>query len=362
MVNSHPRETNPAGSNDGAVAHAVNGAPDPSVELMRLINGFQISQALHVAAVLGVADHLADGPQPGDRLAQACGAHPDALYRLLRALAAIGVVHETEDRRFSLTALGTGLRADAPGSRRDYARWIGTPGMWRSWGNLLHSVRTGQGAGEFTFGIDAWTYRDRHPEEQAVFDAAMTGLSLGEARAIIEAYDFGRFRRIIDIGGGEGHLLKAILLACPDASGILFDQPKVAGSAGQVLAAAGLTERCQAVGGDFFQSVPGGGDAYIMKSILHDWDDAAASSILRSCRRAMPAGATLIAIERVIGPRNQDPNSKFFDLNMLVQYGARERTEQEFRTLLKHSGLELVEVIATRAPLSMIIAKPTPLE
>jgi hypothetical protein len=222
----------------------------------------------------------------------------------------------------------------------------------------LHGVRTGEGAARFTCGVDAWTYRDQHPGERAVFDAAMTALSRAEARAVIEAYDFGRFGCIVDVGGGEGHLLKAILLACPGARGILFDQPQVAASAEQVLASAGLAQRCRAVGGDFFQSVPDGGDAYVMKSVLHDWDEGAATELLRICRGAMPAEATLLAIERVIGPPNEDPNGKFFDLNMLVQYGALERTGQEFRALLRSSGFELVELIPTRSALSIIVARP----
>lgn len=348
------------GAGGGAAASDTATGASPPVQLMRLIGAFQVSQALHVAASLGVADHLADGPQPSDALAQACGAHPRSLYRLLRALAAVGVFHEMEGQRFSLTALGACLMGDAPGSLRDYARWIGTPGMWRSWGNLLHSVRTGEGAAMFTSGVDAWTYRDQHPEERAVFDAAMTALSRAEARAVIEAWDFGRFGCIVDIGGGEGHLLKAILLACPDARGILFDQPKVAASAEKVFASAGLAGRCEVVGGDFFQSVPAGGDAYVMKSVLHDWDDVAAARILRSCRRAMPAEARLLAVERVVGPRNEDPGGTFFDLNMLVQYGAQERTRQEFQALLGSAGFDLVGVVTTRSALSIIVARPLP--
>lgn len=311
MAGDQLRET--AAAKAGGRAAPEDAAP--SAELMRLVNGWQISQALHVAATLGVADHLKDGPQPSDTLALACGAHPASLYRLLRALAAVGVFHEADGRLFSLTPLGGCLASDAPGSRRDYARWIGTPGMWRSWGDLLHSVRTGQGAIQFTFGVDSWTYRDQHPEERAVFDAAMTALSRTEAQAVMGAFDFGRFACIVDVGGGEGHLLTAILLACPTARGILFDQPHVTASAIRALASAGLTQRCQVVGGDFFRSIPEGGDAYLMKSVLHDWDDGAAIEILRNCHRAMAEAATLVAIERVVGLPNDDPGGKFFDLN-----------------------------------------------
>ncbi|WP_431270744.1 methyltransferase [Dankookia sp. P2] len=360
MVGNQSHETAATGISGGVALKDARTTTAHSAELMRLINGYQVSQALHVAATLGVADHLKDGPQPSDALAQACSAHPASLYRLLRALAAIGVFHEAEGRRFSLTPFGTCLTDDALGSRRDYARWIGTPGMWQSWGNLLHGVLTGEGVTRFTCGVDAWTYRDQHPEERALFDAAMTALSRTEAQAVTEAYDFGRFGCIVDVGGGEGYLLKAILLACPEARGILFDQPQVTATAAGVFASAGLAQRCQVAAGDFFQAVPGAGDAYIMKSVLHDWGECEATEILRSCRRAMPATAMLLAIERVVGPPNQDPSGNSFDLNMLVQYGASERTAQEFQALLNSSGFDLVEVIPTHSPLSIIVGRPAP--
>jgi O-methyltransferase domain/Dimerisation domain len=360
MGESRSREAAATGGDVGAAPEDAGDGSDPSAELMRLINGYQVSQALHVAAVLGVADHLEDGPRPCDALARTCGAHPPSLYRLLRALAAVGVFRETGGNTFSLTPLGVCLTGGAPGSRRDYARWMGTPGQWRPWGDLLHSVRSGEGAARFTFGTDIWSYRARHPEEGAVFDAAMTALSRVEARAVIEAYDFGRFGCIVDVGGGQGHLLRDILIACPGARGVLFDLPQVVAAAEQVLATAGLAQRCRVAGGDFFRSVPGDGDAYVMKSILHDWDDRAAADILRTCRRAMPAGATLLAVERVVGPPNEDPGGKFYDLTMLVQYGGLERTREEFRALFAGGGFELAEVVTTRSPLSIIVARPTP--
>jgi len=333
-------------------------ASDPSNELMRLINGYQVSQALHAAATLGVADQLKDGPKSYDAVAQACGAHPTSLYRLLRALAAVGVFHETGNKEFSLTPLGVCLTNDALGSRRNYARWIGTPGQWRSWGNLLHCIKSGESASRFTHGMDAWTYRMQNPEEQAVFDSAMTGNSRSEAQAVIEAYDFSRFGCVVDVGGGQGLLLKEILLAVPATRGILFDQPQVVASADQVLASAGLAQRCQVVAGSFFESIPEDGDLYVMKAILHDWDDRASIDILRSCRRAMSSTATLIVIERVVGPPNEIPEGKFSDLNMMVQYAALERTRQEFHNLLKNGGFEITEVVPTRSPLSIIVGQP----
>jgi hypothetical protein len=331
-------------------------APDRSIELMRLINGYQVSQALHVAAMLGVADQLKDGPKSYEIVARACGAHPTSLYRLLRALAAIGIFREDNDKEFSLTPLGLCLTNDAPRSTRNYARWIGTPGQWGSWGNLLHSIKSGESAVGYTYGTDAWTYRRDHPEEQAIFDSAMTGNSRSEAQAVLEAYDFSRFGCVVDVGGGQGLLLKTILLACPATRGILFDQPQVIASAGQTLAE--LRGRCEIVAGSFFDSVPQKGDVYIMKVILHDWVDARSIEILRTCRRAMSESATLVVIERVVGPPNEMPESKFSDLNMMVQYGAMERTRQEFDDLLQSGGFAITSILPTQSPLSLIIARP----
>jgi hypothetical protein len=331
---------------------------DPSIKLMRLINGYQISQALHVAATLGIADQLKDGPQPYDAVAQACKAHPLSLYRLMRALASVGVFHESDTKEFSLTPLGVCLTSDGLGSTRNYARWIGQRGQWESWGNLLQSIKSGESALKSTYGTDAWTYRMQHPDERAVFDRAMTGNSRTEAQAVLEACDFSRVGCVVDIGGGQGILLKTILLACPACRGVLFDQPQVIASADQALTSPELGQRCQLVGGSFFESVPAGGDVYLMKVILHDWDDRASVEILRTCRRAMSATATLMVIERIIGPPNEMPEGKFSDLNMMVQYAAMERTHQEFDDLLRHGGFNLSEVIPTRSPQSIIVAQP----
>ena len=331
---------------------------DTSIELMRLINGYQVSQALHVAAALGVADQLKDGPKPYYEVARACGAHPASLYRLLRALAAVGVFHESGDKEFSLTRLGVSLTSDASSSVRNYARWIGTPGQWGSWGNLLHSIKSEECAQRYTCGMDAWTYRRQHPDEHAVFNAAMTGNSRSEAQAVLEAYDFSRFGRVVDVGGGQGLLLEAILLACPATHGILFDQPEVIASADQSLCSAGLAQRCQTVAGSFLEFVPEDGDVYVMKAILHDWDDRASIDILRTCRRAMSLTATLVVIERVVGPPNEIPEGEFSDLNMMIQYGALERTLQEFYDLFRSAGFAMTKVVPTRSPLSIIVGQP----
>jgi hypothetical protein len=202
----------------------------------------------------------------------------------------------------------------------------------------------------------------QHPQEQAVFNSAMTSNSRSEAQAVLEAYDFSRFGCVVDVAGGQGLLLKEILLACPAARGILLDQPQVIASAHQVPVSAELTQRYRLVAGSFFECVPENGDAYLMKAILHDWDDDRSKEILRTCHRAMSPKAKLLVIERVVGPPNESPEGKFSDLNMMVQYAALERTRQEFDDLLKSSGFDMIEVVPTRSPLSIVVAHPMPTE
>ena len=230
----------------------------PALALRRLVNGYQVTQALHVAAVLGVADLLADGPRSSNDLAAATETHPGALYRLLRALASVGVFREEEDRRFALTELGACLRSDAPEPVGGWAAFVGEPYQWQAWGALLHSVRTGENAFRHVHGIDSWSYRARHPELSASFDRAMTSLSRQVVSAVLETYDFGRFGHLIDVGGGNGAVLATILAKNPTAHGVLFDQPHVVSGAGPILAAAGVADRCQVVGGSFFETVPAG--------------------------------------------------------------------------------------------------------
>ncbi len=341
---------------------AEDGKLDPTAaaaELHRLLNGFQISQAIHVAAVLGVADHMTSGPRPSDEIAAAVGAHPRTLYRLLRALAAIGVFREHEQRRFSLTPMGECLRSDADHPVRPFAVFIGQAYQWQTWGHLLHSVKTGENAFRTLHGMGSWAYRAQHPEQNAIFNAAMTGNSRRIDRAIVTAYDFSRCQRIADIGGGQGSLLAAILTANPAARGVLFDLPHVVATATPVLAAAGVENRCEVIGGSMFDLVPEGCDVYLLKYIIHDWDDANCARILQTCRRAMRAGARLLVIDRLLGPPNEDAAVKFSDLNMLVGPGGQERTREEFTALFQAGGFRLADVVSTSAPVRLIIGEPT---
>jgi hypothetical protein len=335
-----------------------NGGRSPSAVLNELVNGFQVSQAIHVAATLGIADLLRDGPKGSDELAAAAGAHPGALYRLMRALATVGVFHEDDGRCFTLTPIGECLCSDAPEPVAGWAAYAGRPAYWRAWGGLLDSVRTGENAFRLVHGVSVWEHRAANPEEGASFDRAMTDGSRQITSAALDAYDFGRFGTVVDVGGGRGALLAALLAAYPAMRGVLFDLPHVVAAAGRVMREAGVADRCEVVGGSFFDSVPAGGDAYLLKSVLQDWDDDQSASILRTCRSAVPPAGRLFVIEREMLPPNQGRAAKFSDLNMLVSPGGQNRTLEEYRTLLGAAGFELLTVTPT-ATGSQIIESAT---
>jgi hypothetical protein len=327
-------------------------------ELHRMLNGFQLAQAIHVAAVLGVADHMASGPRSSDDLATAVGAHAGALYRLLRALAAFGVFHERPHREFELTPLGQCLRSDAAHPVRPYAMFAAEASQWTAWGSLLHSVKTGENAFRVVHGMDVWQHRGAHPEQNALFNAAMTGNSRRVDQAVVDACALAGSPTLVDVGGGEGSLLSALLRACPGARGVLFDQPHVLAAATRVLDEAGVASRCRVVGGDMFDAVPSGADVYLMKYIIHDWQDADAVRVLVSCRRAMGSEAVVWIIDRLVGAANEDPAVKLADLHMLVSPGGVERTLDEMRALIETAGLRLVEVRATSSPVRVLVCAP----
>ncbi len=323
---------------------------------MRLINGYQVSQALHVAATLGVADRMNDGAIAIDDLASAVGANPRSLYRVMRALAAAGVFAEDDMRRFSLTELGQVLRADHPLSPAAWAINIGQHYFWETWGHLLDGVRSGEHPFRARYGTDVWTYRAGLPDESAVFDAAMTALSRMSSAATIAAYDFSRYARIVDVGGGRGAFLAAVLAANAGVRGVVFDQPHVVDGAPATLADAGVADRCESVGGDMFASVPAGADAYVMRHVLHDWEDDECRAILRVVRAAIPASGRLLILDQLIAPPNSGMQTKFSDLNMLVMAGGEERTEAEFAALFAASGFKLTSVTRTASPTCVIEA------
>ena len=322
--------------------------------LREQIMGFRATQMIHVAAKLGLADLLAAGPRPVAELAAAAGAEPQALHRLLRALASLGIFAEDAAGDVMLTPQAELLRSDVQGSLRDIALLYGEDWLWQAYGNMTHSVRTGAPAFAKTHGQPFYGYLHAHPRAAARFNAAMTSFSSHETAAILEAYDFSAARSVVDIGGGHGALLAALLRAHPRMTGILFDLPSVLAGAEPVLGE--MAERARTVAGDFFDEAPAGADLYVMKSVLHNWDDTDALRILATCRTAMKPEARLLAIERVVPQGNAPAEAKLFDINMLVVAGGRERTEPEYRRLFEHAGLAVARVGATRSPLSVIVA------
>lgn len=311
-------------------------------QLMRRITAYRLSQAIHVAATLGIAPLLAGGPRTVEDLAAAANAHAPSLYRLLRALASEGIFEQVAERRFANNAQSEMLHPDAPASVYGWAVFIGRPYYWQGWGNLLHSVLTGESGVRKVTGMDSWRYREQHPEEGAIFDRAMTDATRALSAAIVEVYDFGQFHRIADIAGGHGAQLAAILTRHPGTTGVLFDQPHVVRGAIELLREAGVEDRCDVVGGSFFETAPSA-DAYLLKHILHDWDDEDCVRILRTLRGAAPVDARLLVIERLVGPANQDPDTKLSDLNMLVGPGGKERTREEFTELFAAAGWRFVD-------------------
>jgi hypothetical protein len=326
---------------------------NPSQQLIRLGFGFMVSQALNVAADLNVADRLVAGERSVDDLAAETGCRADALYRIMRVLAAEGIFRETADRRFELTELGSALRSDRPSNPRDMIRMMNRE-PYLAFAELAHSVRTGLPAFDKVFGKPRFDWLADHPEEAALFQHAMIALSQGANQAVAEAYDFGPFARVVDVGGGHGQLLSEILIRHPHLSGVLFDLP-----AGVQMARAGvgnLPPQTEFVAGSFFDSVPAGADAYIVKKVIHDWNDEQAVRILRNCRDAMkPHGKVLVA-ETIIPPGNERDTIKLIDAAMLVVTGGVERTEAEYAALFTAAGLRLERVISTGQPISVLEA------
>ena len=332
----------------------------PQVALYHLAIGHYLSHALHLAAALGIADLLKDGPRPAGELARATATHEPSLHRVLRLLASQGVFAEEEDGAFALTAIGQCLRTDIPESANAMVRLFAGPRVQDNWRELEHSVRTGE-PGFRKRGIAA-PFQDRDSPDAAAFDAAMAALTRTIAVAVAAAYNFTPFKTVVDVGGGNGALLIGILAANPALRGVVFDLPDVAGRAGEHIAARGLGERCRAVGGDFFEAVPEGGDAYLLKHVLHDWSDERAAAILKACRRAMPAHGKLLVVEGVYPPRIDQSlegrGAAANDVNMLVSTGGRQRSESEFRALYEAAGFSLVRMVPTAARVRVIEGAP----
>jgi hypothetical protein len=323
---------------------------DFKVQMNQLIRSYWTTQAIFVAAELRIADLLVEGPKHPDQLGEEAGVKGDMLYRVLRALASIGIFAEDAAGRFSLTPLADTLRGDS--GQRAYARLHGQE-LYQSWGKLLEAVRTGDAGFVKAFGMPAFEYFSRNPERGSVFDGAMTGHHGTEANPMLEAYDFSGFKELVDVGGGNGSLLTAILKRHSAMRGVLFDLPRVVDRAQPSIQAAVPGERCRLVGGDFLESVPAGADAYLLRHVVHDWRDEDAVIVLRNCRDAMKPDGKVLVVEIVV-PAGNDPSfAKWMDL-MMVTYGGKERSEKQYRQLFGQAGLALTRIVPTKAGISVI--------
>jgi hypothetical protein len=340
----------------------TDSAGDSSTAAIRaMIEGFRISRILYVAARLGLADCLKDEPMGCDELAQATGAHAPTLYRIMRALASVGIFAEDDQKRFALTPLSATLRRDTPGSLRNLVMNALAEERYQAWGGIMHTVRTGETAFDHVFGMGVWQYRAEHADFGAVFDQFMSNFT-ARFQAAIARYPFANFKKIVDVGGNDGTLMIAILQAHSSVRGVVVDLPRVTERAKRRIADAGFAERCEVIGSDAFQEVPAGADAYILSSVIHDWDDEHSIALLKSCRRAMTPNSRLLLIERTL-PEGSDSSPAFrpvvmSDLNMMVMTGGRERTAAEYRALFEAAGLTLTNVTPTESIMSVIEGEP----
>ena len=330
----------------------------PAETLGGMILGFEATQLIYVAAKLGIADHLSDGPKTSDELARSVGAHPRSVYRLLRALTTLDIFAEAGDGRFELTPLAEPLRTDGPDSMRTWAIMWGEEWTWRAWGDLLHNVTTGENAFGRAFGMGLFEYLQRNPGAADTFNRAMTHGTRGTLEALSKGYDLSGTTRLVDVAGGHGLLIVSLLRENPDLCGVLFDLPSLIEGARGLIEAEGVADRCELVAGDFFESVPEGADAYLLKWIIHDWDDDRAVAILKNCRRAMRDGGRVLVVERIVRSETDAGPTRRADITMMVLPGGQERTEPEFRALLEAAGLRLSNVVETDSDLSVIEGVP----
>ncbi|MEX1994637.1 MAG: methyltransferase [Steroidobacteraceae bacterium] len=339
---------------DGAVATLP-----PPMRLFLLTEGVTIQAALTLATNLGIANLLADGPQAIDTLARETSTHAPSLYRVLRLLSSVGVFSEIDGDRFAQTAISELLRTGGPASLRSWVRMTGLPIWPMTFADALHSVRTGEPVLKQALGTEFFTYLAAHPHEGDIFNAAMGEFGQEVANAITKAYDFSDVWTLIDVGGGHGTLLRTILLSNTHLKGVLFDLPHVAAGAQELMASAGLADRCEVRSGDFFAEVPAGGDAYILSWIIHDWNHDRAVAILKKCRQAMTKARRILLIEAVIPPGNEPHAGKIMDFVMLVALGGQERTTYQYEELLREAGFRLSAVVPTASPMSVIEGRPT---
>lgn len=333
-------------------------------KLFQLVWGYATAQVVGVAARWKIVDRIGDAERGSEELADELDCPHRTTLRLLRAMAALGLLSENSPGRFTVAPLGAPLRSDQPGSMYGLARMFTDPVMWRAWGDLDHSVHTGQIAFDRIFGTDYFSHLKTDPELSALFNTAMSEATSRAAPVVAKSYDFGRFGTVMDVGGGAGTLLGAILAEHPGLRGILFDSAEGAAEAPETLAKVGVVDRCDISTGDFFAEVPAGADAYLLKSIVHDWDDEKAGTILTNCRRAMPADGRLLIVEpvlpEVVDPDTGSPVIYLSDLNMLVNLGGMERTLPEFALLCDGAGFTIRDTVELPNPIGFTIIEAAP--
>ena len=331
----------------------------PQAVLVQMIVGRWVTQMIYAAAKLSLADHLAGGPLLPAELAARTGMHAPSLYRLLRALASVGIFAEDEQGRFANTPLSEPLRGGVPGSLRGVAIMIGTDFGVLAWADLMRSLETGEPAFPRVHGKPIFDYFAEHPDMSRIFEEAMTSFSQLTIPAVLAAYDFSGISTLVDVAGSHGSVLAALLQAHPQMRGILFDMPSLQPRAETYLAEQGLANRATFVGGNFFESVPEGADGYLLKHILHDWDDPRCVTILKNCRHAMRADGRVLAIDAVIEPGNAPALGKLLDIEMLVvTEGGLERSQAQFRAVFEAAGLLLARVVPTMSPFCILEARP----
>lgn len=361
VLESGPGLMKQNGSSTTASNNGASAQPSPHQAILGMALSYLGARSLHVANELGIADLLKDGPQSIVELARATGAHEQSLYRLLRSLAGHGVFAETSPGYFQLTPAAAVLQRGVPGSLHDAVKMIGDLAgdgtWWQAVGHLRHSVLTAQPGFDYVTGMGFFEYLTQHPEGGAWFDRGLANFATMENTAIARAYDFTPFRRVVDVGGGQGGFLAEVMKANPSLAGMLYDLPQVVQEPAY-LTTDGLLERCEIRGGDFFKSVPSGGDAYILKRIIHDWSDQECLQILRTCRAAMSEKARLLVVEAVVPPGNEFHPSKDMDILMMVFAAGRERTTEEFRELYQQASFKLTKITPTPSVLSIIEGVP----
>ncbi len=338
---------------------AIDTPQAASQHVMQIGTGYIASTALYIAARLKIADRLVIGPKSVAELAAETGANEDALYRVLRLLAMVAIFTETEPRTFANNLPSKMLVSGERGSAYDMALWMSDPFHFRVYAEAMHSVMTGQPAIEKATGVPVFEYFPRHPEESEIFNNAMTAFSAFVIPAALDAYDFSGIDTLVDVAGGHGQVLISVLQRYPNMRGILFDLPHVIKGAVPRIPAAGVEGRLTTQTGDFFAAVPPGGDAYIMKHIIHDWDDDRALKILENIKKAMKPGGRVILLESVLLPGSTQPDfGKVIDIEMLLMPGGKERTEEEFRALFARAGFKLARIVPTQSPLSVVEGRP----